>query len=439
MKTTKKTPRVLLLATATSFALGACGGNGSNLPPPEEGNAYLTIVGDSNVFIDRGAQQRLMVRYHDSNDQPLAGKIMFEVVGSAQGSTISKDSGVTNSEGLVELNVNAGSQDTSFQIKATAPYASSAIWSIAVQNGDSVPPLEPQGTYRLNSQFDVSTLPGDVGNVVSDFVAMTDDPYDPATWVLDQIDGVPGFLRPGLDAVLNQVIEDNAPNFVNDILDVGDRLGQAAHKFGTVSELRVKGAGNDVDNASLTAVHTMTGFTFRIDGQTYDYTLADLGSQEPVVEGVSIQMDGDNMNVGAHDMPVNYGGFLGLALEDDIIPLVDPNASSLHEFFMDRVDCTNVGSSLYNQTQILSADFWKGACDIGLQAAAESIMAEIVGIDEQAPLLLKISGHAHVADSNGDRTVDEMSRGKWNGSLDFNGDSEDLVEPGSFTGERMSN
>lgn len=438
MKRTWNISRTLLFSTAALLGAAACGGSSSN-PPPEEGNAYLTVVGDRNVFLDHDAAQRLSIRYHDSQDQPLAGEVSFRLVGDAKGSSISKDSGVTNSQGIVELQVEAGAEDANFRIEATAEYASSADWSIAVTDGGSVPPLDPQGTYKLDSRFDVSQPPGDVGEVVGKFIEITDDPYDPATWLLDQIDDVPGFLRPGLDAVVNEVMTQYAPNFVNNMVEIGDRLGQAAKKFGTVSELVVTSGDDDVDEGSrMAAVHTMTGFTFRIDGDTYEFSVDELGSEEPSVEDITFDMSSEDVTVGAHDMPVRYGGFLALALEDVIIPLVDGNAASLHELFQNQVNCVQVGQELYSETQFFSPSFWEGACDIALQAAAESIMAEVVGLDEQAPLLLQIQGEARALDNNGDRQVDALNNGKWSGTLDFNGDVGELSEPGSFTGELMS-
>src|SRR5438477_9162655 len=75
--------------------------------------------------------------------------------------------------------------------------------------GDPVPPppppapLDPTGSYRIHSQFDVAqNMPGTVGAVVNGLIAATDDPNDPMQWVLDQaIAAMPdGFFKDALTA-----------------------------------------------------------------------------------------------------------------------------------------------------------------------------------------------------------------------------------------------
>src|SRR5262245_26513812 len=78
---TRITMTTLLTAPGLSIVTAACGASAS---APEEGNAFLTVVGDRNVFLDYGQRVNIAVRYHDSNDEPLAGEVSLRV-GSGTG------------------------------------------------------------------------------------------------------------------------------------------------------------------------------------------------------------------------------------------------------------------------------------------------------------------------------------------------------------------
>ncbi len=134
------------------------GGNGN---PPEPGNAYLTIVGDSNVFMESGWTQTISVRYHDGNDGALAGEVEFSVVGNSNGGTISSPSSVTNSDGQASIDVIAGATgEAAFTIRAEAPYADAVEWTVAVSAGDPpLPPLDVTGRYTVTSDIDLGLGP----------------------------------------------------------------------------------------------------------------------------------------------------------------------------------------------------------------------------------------------------------------------------------------
>ena len=49
-----------------------CSSDDSGPRAPEEGDAFLTIVGETSVFMENGWQQAVIVRYHDGDNNPLA-------------------------------------------------------------------------------------------------------------------------------------------------------------------------------------------------------------------------------------------------------------------------------------------------------------------------------------------------------------------------------
>src|SRR5215510_6741756 len=144
----------LLFALAVAAA-GACSSNGDDddTTDPQPGDAYLTIVGDDNLFLENGWRQSITVKYHDGSDQPLAGLVEFSVVGSSSGGTISAPSAATDAEGHATIDVIAGALgDASFIIRAEAEYADPVEFHVAVTAGQPpLLPLDPTGKYSVKS------------------------------------------------------------------------------------------------------------------------------------------------------------------------------------------------------------------------------------------------------------------------------------------------
>ena len=415
----------------------ACGGDGN---VPEPGNTFLTIVGDSNMFIDHSERRVLTVRYHDGEDLPLDGEVRFELRGDAGGATISAESGYTNANGLVEITLNAGATDAAFEIVASADYANSVNWNIAVGS-----PFSLAGTYDIDSDFDVvSGLPGDVGTVVNEIIEMTDDANDPATYLLDKLeDEVGGFfgdalgaLRPGIDGIVNDVIINNAPDLVNDLINLGNNFGEAARKFGTDSTFVISEASG---GEGYVARHTMHGFHFRIDNMNFGFTNDELGEEDVEVANIGVSHTADKVTIQAHDMPIQYGGFLAKALNEVLVPMLDPNATGLGDYLNNRINCTAVGQSLSDSIGLGSASFWEGACETGISAAANAVVGQLIDLDERAQVVLKITGTARMQETNGDRKIDSLTQGKWSGAIDYLGEQGELMgETNSFTGTRTT-
>src|SRR5689334_11961512 len=107
----------LLLGLFVGAGAGCSNDDSGGAHPPEAGDAFLTVVGETSVFMENGWQQAVIVRYHDGDNNPLAGEVDFAIGGTAAGATLSAPSAVTNSDGEATVNVNAGaSGDASFTI-----------------------------------------------------------------------------------------------------------------------------------------------------------------------------------------------------------------------------------------------------------------------------------------------------------------------------------
>jgi hypothetical protein len=299
-------------------------------------------------------------------------------------------------------------------------------------------PLSAEGAYAVQSDFDIATnMPGTAGAVVNGFISATDDPDDPTRYILDQLiaqlpDGSiknacqssEGFVA----GYLNDRLLDVAPDFVGRILDIGDKFGQVAKHFGTLEKLEIAANG--------TATHTVVGVHFKVDNEELDFLFKDYGMDDVKVTGVGVSLDQTGkLTVADHTVPLQYGKLLHLAVDNVIIPLIDPAAVDLSDVLHDAVDCTNVGQYVYDAVGIGSPSTYESACNAGLSFAASAIYAQIDRIDGSA-FEFGITGTAKAVDKNADGKADVIQVGKWGGTLSYAGTPAPLANA-TFKGQRL--
>jgi hypothetical protein len=414
----------ILLGLFVGVGAGCSNDDGSGPQTPTEGDAFLTVVGETSVFMENGWQQAVIVRYHDGENNPLAGEVDFAIGGTAAGATLSAPSAITNRDGEATVNVNAGATgDAAFTISAVAEYAAPVSWRVAVHTDQPSGPLDPRGTYRVNSNFDlVSGLPGAIGQVTNTFIDMTDSPYDPATFFLDKavmsisdsttrafINGA----RPALDAIVNDAIRAGSPTIVQDLLNVGNDFGQVARKFGTQSTLEVTAA-----TEGFASKHTLTHVVFTVDGATSQFLLSDLGMANLEAPNLGYAQTDDRTDIAQHQFPLSYGAVLMAALDEVIIPAIDPSATNLQTFFTNLIDCDTIGAEISDYIGFGSPSLYAGACRLGIGYAANYVEGRIRSLDSSA-LLLNIAGNARPMDTNTDRLIDILQNGTWTGSMSY--------------------
>src|SRR6476620_12666755 len=142
------------------------------------------------------------------------------------------------------------------------------------------PEMDAQGTYRLQSTFDIATnMPGTAGSVLNGLIAATDDPDDPMLWLLDQMlaqmdDGTLKDIlvgaKPLVAGYLNDRLHDLAPNLVDTIVEVGHRMADLTKHFGLREKLVVK----TVDQTYLGRV-TADGVHWDVNGASIDMGFID--------------------------------------------------------------------------------------------------------------------------------------------------------------------
>lgn len=434
--------QALSLSFLLALGAGACSSDGTvdegdDVTP---GSAHLEIIGADSVLLENGWTADVTVRYADESNEPLAGLIDFTISGEPFGAFLSDDQIMTDANGQATITVTAGSaNDANFDIVASAADAEPVQWQVQVLERA----LEVTGSYRVDSQFDMASgLPGTAGQVVNTFIDMTDGPYDPATWVLDRlveaidngtVEGLVDAVRPALDGILYDLLIANTPDIVEKIIELGDAFGQVAKKFGTNSTLEVK-ITNDADGA-LSATHHLTSLVFTIDGQTFTYPLADFGMANLQAD-TSFSYTSTKFNVGQHAFPLSYGAILMVALEEIILPLIDPAATDLESFLVNLVPCDAVAAEISDFVGFGSPSLYEGACLLGLSAGATYLEGRIRSLDSSA-MNLGIQGDVRWIDSNNDHKVDVLQGGTWTGNMTY-GSTPAPLGPSTWRGERMA-
>ncbi len=433
---------VITCAALLGLCAAACTGDADALRQPEAGDAYLTVVGDDDVFMENGWRQAITVRYHDGDDHPLAGEIAFALEGRGGGATLSATRAVTNARGEATVAVVAGgSGEAAFAVEAAAALAAPVTWKVAVTTSQPTGPIDPGGRYLIDSHFDlVAGLPGPLGEVSRTFVDLTDSPYDPATWVLDQAVGAIGdsttraalaAARPTLDGLVNDALRAAAPQTIQRLIDLGSDFGQLTRTLGTRSTLTITGNAS----AGWRADHSLTHAAFTVDGATTTYALTDLGLTDPAVTGVAVTRADDRLGLAEHAFPLSYGALLLAGLEEVVIPRLDSGATDLDSYLQRRVPCDSIGATVASRVGVGSAALYAGACKIGVTRAATAIEHRLLGLDASA-VRLQVGGAARPQDTNGDRRLDLLQDGAWTGAMTYAGASVALGAS-SFRGERQ--
>ncbi len=295
---------------------------------------------------------------------------------------------------------------------------------IDVDDDDDVNvPLTPEGTFSVTSRFDLATnAPGTAGQVANYFIQATDEPEDPTKFLVDElIKALPdGSIKnaiqgsaPFVTGYLNDRLLEVAPTFVGKIIQVGDAFGQVTKNFGTVETLEITAQGQ--------AVKTVTGLNFKIDNIEQTFAFADYGMAATKIEGLTVTLaPTGKLTISDHKVGLKYGQVLRLALDQAIIPLIDPSAQNLGDIFESAVNCEAVGQYVFDAVGFGSPGTYESACTAGLSAAAAALYNKLNTMDGSA-LEFGLAGSARGLDRNGDGKMDDIQTGAWAGTLGYAG------------------
>ena len=300
-------------------------------------------------------------------------------------------------------------------------------------------PLTPEGKFSVQSQFDAATnMPGTAGTVVNYFISATDDPDDPTLFIAQQVlNALPdGSIKNNLQSALpfvagylNDRLLSVAPDFLDKMIEVGDAFGQIAKGFGTIETLEI--------NAQGAATKTVTGLHFNVDGVDMDFAFADYAIAPVKVEGLTVSLEQTGkLTFSAHKVPMKYGAVLKLAMNNAIIPMIDPSVTDLEGLLKTMVNCQSVGRYIYEAIDIGSASTFESACNAGLKAGSTAFYRLLDNIDTAALEFDLQTGTARGVDRNKDGKMDEIQTGVYTGELRYHGAGAPLAQA-KFFGAKM--
>ncbi len=300
------------------------------------------------------------------------------------------------------------------------------------------PPDEPRelgalGQYRLHSRFDIAqNMPGAVGGAVNGIISMTDDPNDPAHWMLTQvINQLPnGFFKdllvasePFVAGEVNAQLISIAPGLVETLLDVGHLVADIAKNFGLGETLNISTALDGIYAGAI----TIDALELKIDGVDHEYKFVD--HDIAIINATNLPVTLDitkKLSLGRHAFPISYGHVIRIGLDEAIIPAIDPDAHDLNGLLAGIVDCGALGQQIADALGFGGAAIYAGACTLGLDAAANAMYDQIAGIDSSA-LDFDMAGISATVDADGDYDVDRLENGVWTGTLGYAGTTAPLA------------
>lgn len=299
-------------------------------------------------------------------------------------------------------------------------------------------PTSPEGRFNVESTFDIATgMPGTAGAVVNSIIDATDSPDDPTRWIVEQLvkqlpDGsiknaVQGSI-PFVAGYLNDRLLEVAPDFVTTVRDLGNKFGQVARNFGTIETLEINAAGQ--------ATKVVKGVQFTIDQIELQFMFADYAMTEISIPNLQVRLEETGrLTIPEHKVPLSYGRLMRLALDEVVLPMVDPTVTNVGDLLKNVVNCQAVGQYVYEAVDIGSASTFQSACTAALTAGGGAIYSLINKVDDSA-LEFGINGLARGVDHNDDGKMDRIQTGAWTGNLSYAGSAAPLSR-GTFVGQRM--
>ena len=288
--------------------------------------------------------------------------------------------------------------------------------------GDEEPEPVVEGSYAVESSL---ALPdgylADGSPYLDDFLAMTDDPDDPATWILDRVEDRLGWIEAhalsaarsalGLDAIVNQLILDNSPELVGELVQLGGDMAELSRGLEVSSRLIVReGAGGQ-----LVADHEVVGIAFALDGQVAPVEGIALPA---AARGLAAEYDPtlDALRIGRHTFALEQGALLRYGLEQVALPRVAPGAGSVTGWLAGEIDCAGIGERVEELVEVGSPSDYEDACVAVVERAVDEVLGDAFAIRAQVAL----GGTAQLADDDGDGYHDLMS-GSWQGTMTVEG------------------
>lgn len=308
--------------------------------------------------------------------------------------------------------------------------------------------LSPTGNYDSTSVFDFTgAIPGQVGDIIDEISLLFSSP---GMFLIEQVkklaalyvgqfvtDTVFGLFEDKVAEIIDEWMFYESPDWVQDILMVGQDLFQIVNNLEMLATLRISKLQNDyyVQGILLwdgVALYWRLGCP-REGEPGYDpacgrneFSLAAFTNTEfpmDIVEGrftASIQ-NFDQLDIDNHTIKINYGKLIIFALNELILPAVSGH-HNLEDAILSFVDCAAIADGVYfsglSTIGIDEGDI-EGFCTDGVKLIVRPVMFILSGlaVDSQ----MRLSGHAVLVDDDDDLRVDRIKDGRFLGHFESDG------------------
>lgn len=308
--------------------------------------------------------------------------------------------------------------------------------------------LNPTGYYDNTSVFDFTgAIPGQLGELVDEVSLLF---RSPGTFLINQVkrlaamyvgefitNTIFGLFEDRVAEVIDDWMFNNSPDWLRDILTIGQDLFQIVNNLELLATLRISKLTNDYYVQGIlywqgVALYWRVGCA-RPGEANYDplcgrneFSLtAFANTQFPmdIIEGrftASIQ-DFDQLQIDNHVIKINYGKLILFALNELVLPALT-GEHNLTDAVLSFINCTAIADAIYfsalsgigiDRSDIV--DFCTGAIEVITRPVTAILGA--LAVDSQ----MRMSGHAVMVDTDDDLGVDRFDNGSFLGNFESDG------------------
>lgn len=334
-------------------------------------------------------------------------------------------------------------------------------------------PLNAAGTYTVNNHFDFSdAIPGTLGDVIRGLVRFFGDRnhereiagliFDLVENLVRQaagaiggliVDLVRGWVEDDLNDIINDYIDNDAPDWVRDFFTIGTDLVSVVSDMEVISRMRISKPRRD---GTFDGSQNWIGLAFywRLPCQgnpdpqcgRYAFTMNEVAAAAEGIELVFGQFTGriHSYNQGIidpHTMDLQYGRLILFVLNNIILPFIADGANNLRDALLNLANCPAFANGITGGgghlriagINIASRDTIEGWCRtvIGLAGDAASAIIGRLRVDTR----LTLQGTMVLLEESDDLVVDALQSGVWTGVIRTNQD-EGPPFRGDFEGTR---
>lgn len=334
-------------------------------------------------------------------------------------------------------------------------------------------PLNPAGVYTVDNNYDFTdAIPGTLGDVIRGLVQFFGDQHherEIATLIFDQIerlardaagaigalvvDLVRGWVEDDLNRIINDWIDQDAPDWVRDFFIIGSDLISVISSTEVISQMRLNKPRRD---GTFIGSQNWIGMAFywRLDCQgnpdpecgRFPFTMDELAEGADGINLVYGQFEGrvhsyDQGAIYSHTLDLQYGRLILFILNNLLLPQIADGARNIRDGLLNLADCPAFASGLtggrdhlrLGGINIVSRDRLEDWC-VGIMSVVGDTASAILGrlrIDTR----ITLEGEMTFVEETDDLRVDHMIDGRWRGIIRTSEDEGPPFE-GWFEGSR---